>query len=46
MGEEVRPRVMGKGANQETVTGKAILCMKEKQKGNPLEMRVCGGEEQ
>lgn len=40
--EEVRPRVMGKGANQETVTRKAILCMKEKEKGNPLEMRVWG----
>lgn len=37
--EEVRPRMTGKGTNQETVTRKKrILSMKEKQKGDPWEM--------
>lgn len=37
--EEVRPRMTGKGTNQETVTRKKrTLSTKEKQKGDPWEM--------
>ena len=44
--EEVRPRMMGKGAIWETVTRKAILSMKEKHNGNPLERNGGEGEGQ